>query len=47
LAAVFLGAEATTGADILLLVLEEEEDILKRGMPNFPEKRALKFYLTH
>ena len=46
LAAVFLAAEATTGADILLLVLEEEEDILKRGMPNFPEKKALKFYLT-
>jgi len=45
LALLFLAAEAA-GADILLLVLEEEEDILKRGMTNFSEKMGVKFYLN-
>jgi hypothetical protein len=44
LAAVFLAAVA--GVDILLLVLEEEEDILKRGMTNLSEKKGVKFYLN-
>ena len=45
LALLFLAAEAA-GAGILLLVLEEEEDILKRGMTNLSEKMGVKFYLN-
>jgi hypothetical protein len=40
------GAAAATGAGILLLVTEEEGGILERRMPNFLEKKALKFYLS-
>jgi hypothetical protein len=46
---VFLGAEAETeteGAGILLLVSEEVEGILERGMATLSEKKGVKFYLT-
>jgi hypothetical protein len=44
---VFLAAEAETeGAGILLLVSEETEGILERGMATFSKKKGVKFYLN-
>jgi len=44
---VFLAAEAETeGAGILLLVSEETEGILERGMTTFSKKKGVKFYLN-
>jgi hypothetical protein len=47
LALLFLAAEAeAVWAGILLLVSEETEGILERGMTTFPEKKGVKFYLN-
>jgi hypothetical protein len=44
---VFLAVEAETeGAGILLLVSEEVEGILERGMTKFTKKKGIKFYLN-
>jgi hypothetical protein len=39
-------AEVAAGAGMLLLVLEETEGILERGMATLSEKKGVKFYLT-